>query len=340
VLADPLIHGTETSPVPAGWSPERAGGSSAEALRVAVSLAVRAPSVHNTQPWRWRVVRDGLDLYVDPARRLPVLDPQGREQTISCGASLQHARLALVAGGWGVQTLRFPDPDDPGHLARLWLVGRVPPEERDLRLADAASHRRSDRRPFAPGPVPDDLLKAVVEAAEFEDCRLHVVHEGAEWQRVADLVASAEQAQRADAAYRAEMAAWTGTAPPPGTGVPPEVVPVTPGGRPLVRDFGVGAPGALRVEDVAEHPVLAVLGTAADTPRDWLRAGEALGRVLLTATAAGLASSPISAPVEVPPVRDALREEVLGGTGEPQLLLRVGLPPAGPPPPLTPRTQG
>lgn len=335
VLADPLIRGTARSPAPAPWVRERASEGSATALRLAVSLAVRAPWAHTIQPWRWRTVRDGLDLYVEAGRGLSAIDPDGRERLAGCGASLQHARLALTAAGWGVQTLRFPDPHDPDHLARLRLVGRVPPEERDLHLADAASHRHSDRRPFRSDPVPDDLLTAMTEAARFEDCRLYLVRRD-ESRRVAALIEDAERARRADAAYRAEVRSRVDDAVSPGTGVLPDTAPDTVAVRaPALRDVGLGALGVPHVEGLAVQPVLAVLCTEGDGRTDWLRAGEAAGRVLLTATAAGLAASSISSPIAVGGIRNTLRDEVLAGAGQPQLLLRLGWPAECPLPPLT-----
>ncbi|MDX6584329.1 MAG: hypothetical protein QOI10_3513, partial [Solirubrobacterales bacterium] len=60
----------------------------------ALELAVRAPSLHNTQPWRWRVGDESVQLYLDQARQLPATDPEGRELIISCGAALHHLLVA------------------------------------------------------------------------------------------------------------------------------------------------------------------------------------------------------------------------------------------------------
>ncbi|HEY9474077.1 MAG TPA: pyridoxamine 5'-phosphate oxidase family protein [Mycobacteriales bacterium] len=345
LLAEPLIRGiliSRTPPVPRGGPP--VGGKPPEAMRVAVSLAARAPSVHNTQPWRWEATETELDLYAEPERRLPVVDPNGRELLISCGAALQHARTALVAAGWGVQTSHFPDPDDPDHLARLRLLGRVLPEDRDLRLANAATRRRTDRRPFRAQPVSEDRLAELTAAAGFEDAMLYVVQDREGWLRVSALVDHAARVQGADAAYRTELARWVGPGAPEGLGVPLESVTAASGPRtPAIRDFAITAAGRLHSGETAEHPTLAVLCTRGDDRRDWLRAGEATARVLLVAEVEGLAVSPLTAPLEVPSTRALLAEmlrERLPDAGQPQLLLRIGLPAAGERPPLTPRISG
>jgi len=82
---------------------------SARRLEAAAEAALRAPSVFNTQPWRWRVTGDALELSADPDRRLAVTDPDGRLLLISCGTALHHARTALAAAGWSATVERLPD---------------------------------------------------------------------------------------------------------------------------------------------------------------------------------------------------------------------------------------
>lgn len=345
LLADPLIRGisiSRTASIPPGLP--LAGGEPPEALRVAVSLAARAPSVHNTQPWRWETIGTGLDLYAAPDRRLPVVDPDGRELLISCGAALQHARTALVAAGWGVRTSHFPDPGNPDHLARLRLLGRVSPEDRDLRMANAATRRRTDRRPFQARPVSDDRLAELEAAARFEDAVLYVVEDPVDWLRVSALVDHATRVQGADVGYRAELARWVAPNAPEGLGVPPGSVTTAGGVRtPAIRDFTITAPGRMHDDEAVEHPTLAVLCTRGDDRSDWLRAGEATARVLLVAEMEGLAVSPLTPPLEVPSAR-ALMAELLRerrpDAGQPQLLFRIGLPALGERPALTPRLGG
>lgn len=115
-------------------------------------LACRAPSVHNSQPWRW--IADGvtLQLWADPTRAMPATDHTGRELLLSCGAVLDHLRVAMAAAGWASATRRFPDPDNPDHLATLQFQPAEVTGAQQLR-ANAITRRRTDRLPFeAPRP--------------------------------------------------------------------------------------------------------------------------------------------------------------------------------------------
>src|ERR1700761_2191241 len=90
-----------------------------EVVKRAVLVACPAPSVHNSQPWRWVYEDATLKLFLDPHRRVRNADRSGREAIISCGVVLDHLRVAMAAGGWETQIDRLPDPNDPGHLASV-----------------------------------------------------------------------------------------------------------------------------------------------------------------------------------------------------------------------------
>src|SRR6201998_1912159 len=88
-------------------------------LKAAVQLAGRAPSFHNGQPWQWVAEGSRLHLYVDHGRILYSTDKSGREALISCGAVLDHLRVAMAAAGSAANVERFPDPKNSAHLASL-----------------------------------------------------------------------------------------------------------------------------------------------------------------------------------------------------------------------------
>ncbi|MEV0702792.1 hypothetical protein AB0I53_33405 [Saccharopolyspora sp. NPDC050389] len=136
---------------------------SQETVRSALALACRAPSVHNSQPWRWKVAEHSVHLYLDSSRLLPVLDPTGREMVISCGAALNHARIAFAAEGWKLRVHRLPNPAQPDHLASIEFTRLDEVDEHVVTLAAAAATRRSDRRPVparsGPGRGPRALAR-------------------------------------------------------------------------------------------------------------------------------------------------------------------------------------
>jgi len=285
-------------------------------------VAQRAPSVFNTQPWRWRVGADLLELVADADRQLEV-DPAGRMLTVSCGTALHHARVALAAAGYRSTVERLPDPDRPELLARLRTGDAHEPDLADLALREAIDRRRTDRRGFGDRPVPEAVVRRLRVSVEEQGASLHVVRED-QLPVLAAAVEKAGELELADPAYRAELIRWTHRPQWSGDGVPAATA-VEYAPRPVpVREFSLGPEPRLDAGPGTDRgAVYAVLFGDRDEPARWLRSGEALSAVLLTATAVGLASAPVSDVVEVHATRELLRG-LLSGIGYPFLVLRFG----------------
>jgi len=306
----------------------------AAALNTAVTLAGLAPSIHNTQPWHWRIGATSVDLWAERRRQL-ASDRNARLLTISCGAALHHAQAALAAQGYSSIVLPFPDPAHPDHLARLTLTEPIPVTTAAMRLYHAIALRNTDRRAGRPEPVDDNALLRIILAVQYEGCFLHPLRPD-QVARQAVAVASAQDAQAADPAWRTEIARWSGGTRPSDTGVPGANIPDR---RPHTtvppRDFG--HPGTLPVGDAHDgSATYAILYGAVDEPVDWLNAGRALSHAWLTATDAGIAVMPVSAAVEVPAARQALHR-LLPCFGYPYLVVRLSEADEHRTPPPTPR---
>ncbi|MEV0678903.1 nitroreductase [Actinosynnema sp. NPDC050436] len=303
-------------------------GLEADAVAEVLATATLAPSVHNTQPWRFRLGPDRIELHPDPSRRLPATDPDGRELRLACGAALFNLRLALQARGIRPIVSLLPD----SAVAEVRRGGRYPADEQTRTLLAAVPARRSNRKPFRDVPVPVAHRQALVRAAERERSWLHVVADREQRHRVRELVARAHRAQAGDPAVRAELTAWTGDRPHDG-GVPVASAGIRPAPQDewALRDFEAveRVPG----KDYEPDPLVVVLCSFYEGVLGELQAGQALQRVLLTGTALGLSASFLSQPIEVRPVRDELRRS-LGGMVVPQAVLRIGY---GSPVPPTPR---
>lgn len=303
-----------------------AGLTAAQVTRV-IEAACRAPSLHNSQPWAFVAGDDRIEVHIDAHRLLPASDPDQREARIACGAAVFNIRLALMRYGVRPAVTILPDGAS-GPIATLQLTpGDVTEAEfgRVGALEQAIAHRRTNRRPFFSVDVPLGHQHRLREAAAVESAVLHVLTDPAAVADIRRYAVTAYRTQRQNPAWQAEWDAWTrrvGTA----DGVPLDAAGPAPAGQDTwtLRDFGpVDRPERLVGKDFEEQPVIAVLATTEDLPRFQINAGQAMQRVLLTATALGLSASFISQLVEVPSARQSLRQ-VVGGYTYPQAVLRIG----------------
>jgi hypothetical protein len=305
-----------------------------------VELATRAPSIHNTQPWRFTATGNRLDVFYDRDRALPVLDPTGRQQIISCGIAVEFAFLALRAAGSATDVTLLPDPSDGDHLARMDVTGVHEVTAEDRALERAITDRHTVRTAFEPRAVPGELVDRLRTAAAAHRMWLKPITDEEEEVATAFLLSRAEELEQGDPAYLAELQQWLRTDPAAVDGVPAEAVPAgDPRERPsnwLIRDFVAGAreqrtfvpagnPDA--PPPSVERPTVLLLGSDNDDRAAWLEAGRSLGELLLLATAAGLSASPLTQALDWPATRNQLRSR-LHLVGHPQMLLRLGYPPA------------
>ena len=313
-----------------------------QVLDSAVELACRAPSVHNSQPWRWVAEGGELRLFFDPQRIPHATDVTGREAVISCGAVLDHLRVAAAAAGWHATVDRFPNPNDLNHLATIHFSPLHFVTDAVRARAEAILHRRTDRLPFA-APSSFSAFEPVLRSTiDTDKATLTVLPESVR-PRLAQASRLTESLRRYDSSYHAELQWWTAPS-TDGDGMPRSAL-VSTSERDRV-DIARGFPAD-------EHPdrrpgvdrdqsVIAVLSTHGDSRRDALGCGEVLSDVLLEATLAGLATCTLSHMTELEDSRNVIRE-LIGDSGNPQLLIRIGEVPAssnqppGDQPPATPR---
>jgi len=300
--------------------------------RHVVAEAVWAPSVNNTQPWRFVVGPDQIGLYADVGRRLQVADPVGREMMISCGAALFTARLALRSLGYVPEARVLPEPDNPTLVARLSWPDRAAATEFEQRLMSQVRRRRTHRGAFDPEPLPPGLLAALRNEASQDGAALRIVADDGRRAALAAAVQNAERSLELDAARVRELARWT---PAPGRaaadGVPATSYPARPErtdpyfpGRDFAHGHGWGLAPLAAASAAHAAGVVGLLTTAADRPADWVNAGQALQRVLLVATAFGAAVALHSQPMELPWLRELIRTE-LSDAAYPHLVLRIGM---------------
>ncbi len=292
----------------------------------AVAAAVRAPSVHNTQPWLFSRHNNAVHVRANRARWLTEEDPLGRELHLSCGGAVRHLVLALRAVCLEVTCVLVPDPDDADLLAVVTVVGSARPTLPEVALYEALWTRHTDRSRFLDVPVPERVMHRLRTIAEAEDCSLDVLGEE-DVLRLAVLTDHAERLLENDPALAGEQQRWTSPAHAPRQGVP--MSPPEPRGSdvPLRRfgQVGAGEADSSGEPPPVERPVHVVLSTATDDPSSWLSAGWTLSDLLLTLEQERLVASPSTQVLELPGLRAQLRG-ALGLQGAPQMVLRLGYP--------------
>jgi nitroreductase len=297
-----------------------------EVAAACLEAAILAPSIHNTQPWRFRVSHMAIDVLADRDRQLTVLDPSGRQLLMSVGAAVFNLRLALLARGRIPVQRLLPDPARPDLVARIQAGPTTAPSESAALLADAIARRHTDRRPFLPAAMPWDVLNDAMAAAAAEGTRLTLA-EPVVRDAIAALTRTADERLSHNPAYRSELAAWTSVTAGRLDGVPGYALgPRDAAGRLPLRDFAPDltsgpddGPTAVTFEP---RTTLVTLATNGDTPYHWVRAGQALQRVLLTLTARGLAATPMNQALEIPQLRRLITDQGAGRYA--QAILRIG----------------
>jgi nitroreductase len=309
-------------------------------VETCIAAAVAAPSIFNTQPWRYRLDPGAMAFEVRAAqeRGLRHTDPVGRALHVSAGASVFNLRVAVAHFGWSPVVRLLPSPEDPGLLATVRLTGGPDRHLAGHRgdLFPAIWRRHSSRFPFSGRPIRPDVRAELAEAAHMEGASL-AWPTNPETARLLRVTAEAEHRSRTDHARGTESRRWVHHDPDDSSdaGLPQAALgPQDAGERLPMRDFTAQRhPGTLPAQNFETHPVIGLLTTEHDRRTDWLRAGQALEHVLLVATVHGLRTSLMHQPMEWPDLRRSLSPSP-DHTGHAQMLVRLGHGPEGP---ATPR---
>jgi hypothetical protein len=292
-------------------------------IQNAVMLACRAPSLHNSQPWRWIAEGGLLHLFADRRRLMHATDGPGREMILSCGAALDHLRVAMAGAGWDTEVDRFPSRHDPDHLATAHFSALATVTDAQRQRVDAIHRRRTDRLPFAAPRGWDSLESLLRRRVVGDDVTLYVIPDDARPQ-LAEASRLTETLRRFDPSYQSELRWWTSPF-ELDQGVPStaRVSASEAGHIDVARAFPLAGQGDRRPALDSDRSKILVMSTHRDTRPEFLRCGEALSMVLLECTIAGLATCTLTHMIEVTPSRELIRG-LTRQTALPQLLIRVG----------------
>lgn len=322
-------------------------GSNKDKLKFFINYAILAPSGHNTQPWLFDVYNNIIAMYADRTRALPVVDPEDRELTISCGAALSHLLLAIRHFGYDYNLRILPTVQGKEDLLAQVIIENIDSqpvafslkqgkeESVENLLFESIAKRRTTRMRFLNRKVPESILSKlqsiVVSDESSTDVWLHIAEESDERGMLAELVAQGDRIQMADKRFRRELSSWFH----PNRSHSKDGIPgyafgysdmMSLAGPLVIRTFDMGKGRAAKDKDLAEEsPVLAILGSKADKPSSWLRTGMVLAKILLFARSEGISCSFLNQPIEVNELRSKVKEVIKAEEeGHPQLLMRMG----------------
>lgn len=305
-------------------------------IKEAVRSACRAPSLHNSQPWQWVLDRGRLQLFLDSSRVMAT-DTSARQALISCGAALDHLRVAMSAAGWHADVDRFPDPANTNHLASIGFTRLPYVTDRDQRRARAIWARHTDRLPFSSVSDRDSFESVVRAASSGGAVHVDLLPESLRPQLV-EASQTAESLQFYNTVYHDELCWWTAPF-ESAEGIPYSALGTTSEGARVAidRTFPAHRGPERRTEIPEDHATIVLLSTDGDGRGDALASGEALSSVLLECTMAGLATCPVTHVTELHVTRDLIKS-LFDRDATPQVLVRVGVVPVTEkPPPPTPR---
>lgn len=303
-----------------------------------LGYGIEAPSGHNTQPWRFKILPSKVEVYADRTRCLPVVDPYDRELAISCGAAIGFIEVAARAFCLNTTVTYLNTSQDTDLLAEVKFSQGEAATPEELTLFEVIPNRRTNRSAFRMQAVPEGVLRRCRELSDQFGTDLTIIEKKSDREDVAKLVSEGDKIQFEDPHFRRELAAWihsTRSATHDGMsgagfGLPDVLSPL---GSLIIRTFdmgnGIAANDAQKI--ISASPVLFVFGSESDTSEAWLNTGRALAHVLLYLTVQGVSNSYLNQPIEI----EALRSELQTTTdmaGFPQLLLRIGYTDTQPPP--------
>jgi hypothetical protein len=317
-------------------------------LKFFLNYAILAPSGHNTQPWAFRISKDNntIHLYADRTRALPVVDPDDRELTISCGAALFNLQLAISYFGYKFEISLLPpqqqgkgiEENDHDLLAtvRVIDINEIPEKTKDeelKRLFNSITMRRTNRFRFDEDEeISQEVLSNLQSIVQkYENVWLHFEKNREKKEQFAKLIIEGDIIQMSDKKLRRELASWVhANRSHLRDGMPGyafgfgDIMSLA--GPFVIRTFDFGKGQAAKDKELAiGSPVLLVIGTNSDDTLSWLNAGLALSNILLYLKSENVWSSYLNQPIEVPELRERLGSLIFGRSNtNPQLLLRIG----------------
>ena len=314
-------------------TPFQTAASPPAQMRELIRYATLAPSGHNTQPWKFAVAGDVIEIIPDYTRRLPAVDPEDRELWISLGCALENLVIAAPAAGYAAE-VAYPTPDADKitvHLRKASVPGSRAGAVSDTLFA-AIPHRQNNRSLYSGQPVPLAEMKTLAAIQSETGVSLHIITDSAGKEALIEYIRAGDRHQFGDPAFVAELVSWIRFNKPEALRSRDGLYTICTGnpnvprwlGRRFLTAASAGQQADTSAEKARSSSGLIVIAAAEDDKRSWIDTGRLYERLALTLTAFGLKLAFLNQPTEVPALRSQLQSYLHLGTARPQLLLRFG----------------
>lgn len=289
-------------------------------LRFLLRYAILAPSVKNTQPWRFAIEENRVRIFADPDRVLHVTDPNRRELYISLGCALENLLVAAEHFGFRHEVFYFPEGEASRLVASVTLTpGGEPSLSRSGIGLDAITRRHNDNSVYRDERIPDAVRHRLGACREETEFRLILIEDRDFRRQVDKLTLEADRIEFANPEFRKELAHWIGEGVFGKPGLMSRI------GGLVVSRLDLGEPVAQQDRKIVESAaLLGLIAATRDTNLVHLRVGQLFQRTWLTATGMGVSIHPMSQTMRLPELRAAVAELLPAPGWLPQHLFRVG----------------
>lgn len=293
--------------------------------REMVRYATLAANGHNTQPWKFAIQEDAIEIHPDFSRRLPVVDPDDRELWISLGCALENLLVSARATGY------HPDVTYP-DASEVISVKLSPDTPQRGPLFDAIPVRQNTRSEYDGHPLQTDQLDQLNALALEPGVTLNFVTRSADLETVVEYVNQGNLSQYADKPFVDELISWLrfnkeeALASLDGLYSACSGNPAVPGwlGRMFVASTKPEQQADLDAKKMRSSAGVLVIASETEDRAAWVRTGQVYERVALQMTAGNIKSAMLNQPIEVQDLRVQFQNAMALGSSLPQLLVRFG----------------
>lgn len=298
-----------------------------ETLLKILKYAAKAPSGHNTQPWKFKTGDGSINILPDFTRALPVVDPDNHALYISLGCALENLIIAANEFNYNAETEFTGDEREPKIVIKLSAA----PETDKPGLFDYIAKRQVTRGKFKPEKVPQSLLSELFEETEGVHVRLFLSEE--EIDSLTPYIMEGNSLQFGNRAFVRELVSWIRFSEKEvmtkGDGIWSGSMGLPDTGRFLgniiMKNFVSAASEEKRLRKLIRASAgFALFMVEKNDPVHWIKLGQAFQRFGLLATKNNVSHAHLNMPCEELHVRDKLIRDFNLGDLTPLLLIRFG----------------